>query len=186
MTEHRQFVVERQEPLRRRYRSAPGDAWITDKARTAAGQHLDPFHAVVFAGDHEEMPWRIGIHRAVGGFHDLPNPGDVLCAALATCFGTTLRIIAARLSVELEDCEVRVRARVDVRGTLAVDPETPVGFQRIECSVRLRTPAGVSSERIRRVIEHAERSCVVLQTLRHGVAVRLETDTDRDSETAEG
>jgi uncharacterized OsmC-like protein len=186
MTEHRQFVIERQEPLRRHYRSTPADAWIADKARTTAGQHLDPFHAVVFAGDQDETPWRIGIHRAVGGFHDLPNPGDVLCAALATCFGTTLRMIAARSGVELEECEVRVRGRVDVRGTLAVDPKTPVGFQRMECRVRLKSPDGVSAERMRRVIASAERACVVLQTLRHGVLIDLENDGESDAVSANG
>ncbi len=174
MNEYRQSVLERQEPLRQHYRSEPRDAWITDRARTAAGGHLDPFHAAVLAGENEEVPWRVGIHRAVGGFHDLPNPGDILCAALATCLGTTVRMIAARLGIGLEDCEVRVKGHVDVRGTLAVDRKIAVGFQRMTCQLTLRPAEGVATDKVERLVAAAEQACVVLQTLRQGVPVDLE------------
>ena len=42
---------------------------------------------------------RIGIHTAVGGNCDFPNPGELLSAALAGCLDTTVRIIANRLGI---------------------------------------------------------------------------------------
>jgi uncharacterized OsmC-like protein len=171
-------VRERQEPLRERYGTAPSEAWITDRARTEGGTEQDPFHGTVVAGEGAEG-WRVGIHRAVGGFHDQPNPGDILCAALASCFDTTLRMIAERLRLPLEGLSVEVRGEVDVRGTLAVDRAVPVGFQRLTCRLRVEPGPGVSSEALARLVAAAERACVVLQTLRHGVPVRLQIDDQR-------
>jgi uncharacterized OsmC-like protein len=116
----------------------------------------------------------VGIHRALGGDHDQPNPGDILCAALAGCFDTTFRILAARLGVPLEALAVEVRGEVDARGTLAVDRSVPVGFQRLTCRLRVRPGRGVPPEKLQRLMDATERACVVLQTLRHGVPVQLE------------
>ena len=77
------LVRERQEPLRRRYRTAPEEALIIDKAVTLDREPIDPLHGWLDLGDGYGANWRFGIHRAVGGFHDEPNPGDLLCGALA-------------------------------------------------------------------------------------------------------
>jgi len=167
------MVMERQEPLRRRYRSAPEEAWITDGAETMGGAACDPFHGLVVAGEEAPEAWRIGIHRAVGGFHDLPNPGNLLCAALAGCFDTTLRILAARLGVPLDRLRVVVVGEIDVRGALAVDDAVPVGFQRLRCRVELELGEGAPATARERLLAAAERACVVLQTLRAGVPVEL-------------
>jgi uncharacterized OsmC-like protein len=177
-------VLERQEPLRKRYRDAPREAWITDGARTLHDAAHDPFHAAVVAGEGDER-WPIGIHRAVGGFHDLPNPGDVLCAALAGCLDTTLRILAERMRVPLEDVGVQVTGEIDVRGTLAVDAAVPVGMQHMTCRLRVAPGAHVHPEAIARLAAAAERACVVLQTLRQGVRVDLEVRDERSGERRE-
>lgn len=61
--------------------------------------------------------------------HDAPNPGDMLCGALAACMDSTIRKVADHLGVTLTSLEVKVAAEVDVRGCLAVDRKVPVGFQ---------------------------------------------------------
>ena len=168
-----ELVLERQEPLRQRYRVAPDEARITDRGEATGGVTLDPFHGVVVAGQGQEEGWRIGIHRAVGGFHDLPNPGDVLCAALAGCLDTTLRILAARLRIPLDGLTVVVTGDVDVRGTLAVSDDVAVGFQGLRCRVEIEAGDEVPAAAVRRLVAAAERACVVLQTLRNGVPVEL-------------
>ena len=117
------IVKQRQDPLRARYRSVAADAQITDSARTVADVAADPFHGTVVPGDGHGNRWRFGIHRAVGGYHDLPNPGDVLCAALASCLDFTIRIIAD-LSVSLDpgclhECLVSVDFLLDMRRELS-------------------------------------------------------------------
>lgn len=169
------IVRDRQEPLQLLYREDPGKARITDCALATDGTRTDPFHGVVRFGPEEHgASLRFGIHRAVGGDHDAPNPGDLLCGALAACFDSVVRMIAERLGVRLTRLEVRVEADVDVRGTLQVDPQTPVGFQEIRCRADLGVAEGTPDRMIETLLKAAERSCVVLQTLRSSVSVRAE------------
>ena len=170
------IVKQRQDPLRDRYRVAPEEAWIIDSARTVQNGVEDPFHSTVAPGEGHDVRWRIGIHRAVGGYHDLPSPGDILCAALASCLDSTLRMIADRLEVSIRLLEVLVHAEIDVRGTLLVDRSVPVAFQRMECSVRLEPAANTPPEKVKMLLAAAEHSCVVLQTLRTGVPVQTRLD----------
>ena len=166
----------RQDPLRERYRWAPKEAWIIDGAGTITNGAEDPFHCAVAPGQGYGELWQIGIHRAVGGYHDRPNPGDLLCAALASCLHTTIRIIADRLEIQIARLQVSARAEVDVRGTLLVDRDVPVGFQKMTCEVRVETAINVPVEKMRLLLAAAEHSCVVLQTLRSGVQVQTQFD----------
>ncbi len=138
---------------------------------------MDPFHGVVVPANSGDTPLQFGIHRAVGGFHDYPNPGDLLSAALAACFDSTLRMIADHLGIRLDSLEVKVDAECDVRGCLFMERAVPVGFQRIRCSVKLQTKEPVDEETIKRLIAAAEHSCVVMQTLRNGVVVETQVET---------
>jgi uncharacterized OsmC-like protein len=170
------IVKQRQDPLRERYRRDANEAWIMDRARTLRDPGSDPFHGIVVFGEEQDAPRRFGIHRAVGGDHDLANPGDLLCGALASCLDTTIRMIADRIEFRIESLQVEVRAELDVRGTLLVDRTVPVGFQRIECRVRLQPGADVDPAALRPLLAAAEHSCVVLQTLRKGIAVETVLD----------
>ncbi|HEV2236382.1 MAG TPA: OsmC family protein [Ktedonobacterales bacterium] len=167
-------VRARQQPLRDRYKVAPAEALITDHARTINGVETDPFHGTVVPGSQDYgVEWPFGIHRAVGGDHDGPNPGDLLCAALATCLDSTIRIIANRLAITLVSLEVDVSADVDVRGTLVVDRAVPVGFQTMRCQVKIQAAEGTDPSLVEKLLAAAEYSCVNLQTLRSGVAIEL-------------
>lgn len=162
----------RQDPLRERYKENAQEAWITDRGRTTGGVESDPFHGYITPGSKDYgIVWPFGIHAAVGGYHDGPNPGDLLCSALAACLDSTIRIIADRLRLTLASLEVDVTADVDVRGTLVVDRQVPVGFQKMHCRVNLRAAPGTDPKMITKLLAAAEYSCVNLQTLRSGVAV---------------
>lgn len=169
-------VKDRQEPLRNRYRTAPQAAWITDRAQTLNGRASDPLHGHVVPGDGYGAPWKFGIHRAVGGYHDAPNPGDILCAALAACQESTLLMVADRLGLRIESINSTVTADVDVRGTLVVDRTVPVGFQAMSNVVRITPARGNDPIQLQRLLAAAEHSCVVLQTLRAGVPVNTRFD----------
>ena len=165
------IVKQRQDPLRARYRTVAADARITDSARTISDGAGGPFHGTVVPGDGHGAQWRFGIHRAVGGYHDLPNPGDMLCAALASCLDATLRMVADRLEIHIQSLEVAVDAQLDVRGTLLVDRSVPVGFQRMRCHVHLQPADDADPAKVKMLLAAAEHSCVVLQTLQNGVPV---------------
>lgn len=170
------IVKQRQDPLRERYRTAPDEARITDSAKTAMNGSEDPFHATVLPGEECGASWGVGIHRVIGGYHDLPNPGDILCAALASCLHSTLRMIADRLEIPVMNLQVSTRAELDARGTLVVDRSVPVGFQQVKCQILLKPAADVPQEKVKMLQAAAEHSCVVLQTLRNGVSVQTQFD----------
>jgi len=163
------------------YKVEPAEAWTTDCAETSAegADAADPMHTkvVVATGLGPHLP--IGVHQNIGGWHDQPTPGDVLCAALASCADSTLRVVASKLGIQLESLAVRVKGEVDVRGTLGVGADVPVGFQRMRVDVRMRLAAGTSTHLERKLQLAAEHCCVVLQTLRSGVLVELTFQQER-------
>ena len=169
-------VASRQDPLRKRYQSHPQEAVITDRARTHGGAGRDPFHGRVTLGwPGHDVDIAFGVHRAVGGYSDLPNPGDLLCGALAACLDATTRVIAERIGVELLHLEIEVEADVDTRGTLLVSRDVPVGFQRMRCRIDVRPADGTDPELMDSLIAAAEHSCVNLKTLLAGVEVETRT-----------
>jgi len=164
----------RQDPLKKRYQTAPEQAMITDRGRTISRDLADPVHVWANPGSQDYgVQWLLGIHEAVAGLHDLPNPGDLLCLALATCMDSVVRMIANRHGITLEALEVDVRGNVDVRGTLRVSPKVPVGFQGMRCEIRIQPGPGADPQRVERLLEAAEYSCVNLQTLRGGIPIEV-------------
>lgn len=131
----------------------------------------DLFHGDVAPGKGFDTFWHIGVHRAVG-YYDLPNAGDILSAALASCLDSTLRMIADRYAIPIAFLKVAVHAETDVRGTLVVDRGVPVGFQRMQCNFRLEPADETGPTKLEMRLAATEHSCVVLQTLRNGVPVR--------------
>lgn len=160
------------ETLRERYTRAPQEALVAAHARTAGNDPVDPYHGTVRAGaDRHRTSWWFGIHTAMGGQHDAPNPGDVLCAAVAACLDSSIRIVARRLGVTLERLQVTVTGEVDVRGALGLDADVPIGFESLRSEVRLETTPGTDPALLPRLLRTAERCCIVMQTLRAGVPV---------------
>lgn len=177
-------VRERQAPLRDIYRQDAARAWIVDHASIESRDLHDPFHGQVRFGSVSTGETGFAVHGALGGPHDGPVPGDLLCAALASCQESSLRMVADVFGVRLVQLKVEVRAGVDVRGTLGMDPRVPVAFQWFQVDARLRAHPDTRPERLTQVIKAAERACVVLQTLRLAVPVEIRFDTGQDSPAA--
>ena len=165
-------VYSNQKPLKAKYKEAPQSAMVIDHARTSGEVASDPFHSKVEPMDGCGISIPVGVHAAVGGLHDAPTPGDLLCAALAACQDSAVRMVANLLGVELTELEVRVTAAADVRGAMAMDPAVPVGFQSITCDVRLKAKEGTPPELLEKLSVAAERCCVVQQTLKVPPAIK--------------
>ena len=123
------IVHQRHLVLYEKYQNDSTSAWITDSAEVVGMNLHDPFRTSVSINDKMKIPFKIGVHKAVGGDHDFPNPGDLLCASLASCFESTIRLIANKLKIELIETKIYTTAQVDVRGTLMIDISVPVEFQ---------------------------------------------------------
>jgi uncharacterized OsmC-like protein len=95
--------------------------------------------------------------------------GDVLLAALAGCQEITVKMVAAAMGIPLDDVRVTVTGEMDFRGTMGIDRDVPVGYQRITCEIHVR--AAGEPARLQRLVEKAEQYCVVRATLAQGVPV---------------
>ena len=178
----RASVYEIQVPLRQRYKGDPASALITDRAHALGAIADDPFHSIVRPMPTSGFAVPVGVHSALGGLHDAPTPGDILCAALASCQDSSVRMVANILGIALESLEVEVTGVVDVRGTLSMDPQVPVGFQTMRCAVRLQAAKGTNPQLLERLRTASQRSCVVLQTLLR--SPRIETTFDMAADEA--
>ena len=158
-------TFEAQARLRAEYKANPNLAMVTDHASTRSINPADPFHSLVIPKAGGDPAFPVGVHSAVGSPYDAPCPGDLLCAALAACQDSSIRMVAAGLGIELTALEVHVQGTVDVRGALGVQKDVPVGFQSITSDVHLQARAGTSPEMLEKLRVAAERCCVVMQTL---------------------
>lgn len=165
------IVQSAQQPLKLKYKESPESALVVDHAVTSGKVASDPFHSTVEPMDGCGICIPVGVHKAVGGLHDAPTPGDLLCAALAACQDSSIRMVANLFGVELLMLEVRVTAEVDVRGTLGMSASVPVGFQTMNCEIKMRVKDGTSPELLSRLQYAAERCCVVQQTLKNPPSV---------------
>jgi uncharacterized OsmC-like protein len=174
---HASVVAERQAPLRALYAHRPRAALTRKSARTSSASVAvgDPFHGEVEVGRDYGVVLRFGLDRHVGGLGDAPNPGDLLCAALAACEDGAIRMLADLLGIELLELEVEVSGELDVRGCLGADREVRVGFEALECAVRLVAAPGTEGKRLEALLAAAERFCVNLDTLRGGIQVPTRT-----------
>jgi uncharacterized OsmC-like protein len=148
-----------QKPLKQRYRSEPTSALTPSRA--VARLDGDGITATVGGWADDVIA---GLHPATGGDGALACSADLLLQALAACAGVTLRSVATVMGVELRDAEVVVEGHWDARGTLGVDREAPVGLTDIGVTFRFDTDADEATAD--RLVQLAERYCVVAQTLR--------------------
>jgi uncharacterized OsmC-like protein len=162
---------ELQSPIKTRYQQQPDAARITLRVKSAQSDLSDPLHCAVSPEAVPDVVWQSGAHPGVGGVGDVPCSGDLLLGALAACQEVTLRMVAAAMSIQIESLEVEAIGDLDLRGTLGMNRETPVGFSSIRCESRVKIKDDGRPERARRLLENAERYCVVLNTLRDGLPV---------------
>ena len=158
-----------QAPLKEQYKTNPGSAMITLRARGRATERIackvETGRALVEAG----------LHPATGGDGSFACSGDMLLEALVACAGVTLRAVASAIGVNLTDAVVSAEGDLDFRGTLGVAKEAPVGFQRIRLAFELTTDA--TEEQLATLIRLTERYCVVYQTLRNAPEISVSRNT---------
>jgi uncharacterized OsmC-like protein len=163
-----------QAPLKARYKDDPEQAKITFKA---TGTLTENISCSVNTG---RALAKAGLHPATGGDGTLLCSGDMLLEALAACAGVTLNAVATALEITLDHGTVHVEGDLDWRGTLAVDKETPVGFDDIRLSFELETDA--TDEELQTLLKLTERYCIVFQTLARGP--RLHVSMERTAAAA--
>jgi uncharacterized OsmC-like protein len=112
---------------------------------------------------------------AVGGANTAPSPGWISRAAHASCDATVIAMRAAELGITLRRLEVTVDSESDDRGLLGLDEGVPAG--PLWSRVRVRIAAeGVGPERLRKLVEWAERHSPVADAIRRAVPMTIEVE----------
>jgi len=148
-----------QKPLKEKYRADPAASKITLKAKGA--QAGAPIACSVDIG---RALYDAQAHSGVGGAGTGACSGDLLLGALAACAQITCQMVATAMGIETRSIEVEVEGDLDLRGTLGISKETPVGFAAIRLRFDVSAP-GATPDQLRALSEKTEQYCVVLQTL---------------------
>ena len=90
--------------------------------------------------------------------------GDLLLGALAACAQITCQMVAAAMGIATRRIGVSVEGDLDLRGTLGLDRQVPVGFASIRVRFAVDAPEA-TGDQVLALREKTEQYCVVMQTL---------------------
>ena len=155
-----------QAPIKDRYKSDPGAALITLKAKGSLDDQsiackVETGRALAVAG----------LHPATGGSGMELCSGDMLLEALVACAGVTLKAVATALNLPITGGTVSAEGDLDFRGTLGVAKDAPVGFREIRLRFEVDTDA--PQDKLDQLLKLTERYCVVYQTIAKGPPVDI-------------
>jgi uncharacterized OsmC-like protein len=155
-----------QAPIKERYKTDAKAAVITLKAHGTLDDSniackVETGRALAVAG----------LHPATGGSGLELCSGDMLLEALVACAGVTLKAVATAIEVPLKSGAVSAEGDLDVRGTLGVAKDAPVGFAQIRLRFDVDTDA--PQDKLDQLLKLTERYCVVYQTIKSGPPVEV-------------
>jgi uncharacterized OsmC-like protein len=156
-----------QRPFKERYRSDPSSSRIT--LRASGAETETPMTCSVDIG---RAVYAAEAHAGTGGPATGACSGDLLLGALAACAQITCQLVATAMGIAFERIAVTVEGDLDLRGTLGVSKEVPVGFEDIRVRFDVAAP-GATAEQLTALRDKTEQYCVVFQTLRQ--PARIET-----------
>lgn len=148
-----------QKPLKEKYRNDPAASRITLKAK--GGQTETPIACSVAVG---QAIYQAQAHSGVGGAGTAACSGDLLLGALSACAQITCQMVASAMGVPIKRIEVTVEGDLDLRGTLGIAKDVPVGFEQIRVRFDIDAPQA-TPEQLSALREKTEQYCVVMQTL---------------------
>ena len=157
-----------QKPLKDKYRSEPDASRVTLKAR--GGQTETPIACSVAIG---RATYNAEAHAGVGGAGTGACSGDMLLGAMSACAQITCQMVATSMGIPVERIEVTAEGDLDLRGTLGISKDVPVGFENLRVRFDITAPKA-TPEQLEALREKTEQYCVVMQTLIRPPA--LETD----------
>jgi uncharacterized OsmC-like protein len=168
-------LQEEQAPLKEQYEENPETAQVTLSA--TGTEQADVRSCDVDIG---RAVYEAELHEGAAGPGTGACSGDLLLGALAACAQLTAQAVADAFGLDVS-VETEVSGDLDLRGTLGIDEDAPVGFE----GVRMETTVEgeVDAETATALQRATEKYCVVYQTL--ASAPTMETDWTFDGEYGE-
>jgi uncharacterized OsmC-like protein len=161
-----------QAPLRERYKADASSAFLTLKAKGTPGDttvtcKVETGRGLALAG----------IHPKAGGSGLELCSGDMLLEALVACAGVSLKAAATMLDIEIKSATVAAEGDVDLRGTLGVADDVPVGFEEIR--LRLDVDTDAPKDKRDALLKLVERYCVIFQAIQNSPKTQVKLNVVR-------
>jgi uncharacterized OsmC-like protein len=157
-----------QKPLKEQYRADPAASRIR---LTAKGSQTET--PIACSVDIGRAVYQAEAHRGVGGAGTGACSGDLLLGALSACAQITCQMVATAMGILTERIEVTVEGDLDLRGTLGIAKDVPVGFATIQLRFAIMAPSA-TPEQLQALRVKTEQYCVVMQTLLHPPSLQTE------------
>lgn len=142
-----------QAPLKEEYETNPDAARIT---LTATGEEQEDVRTC--SVDIGRAIYEAELHEGAGGPGAAACSGDLLLGALGACSQLTAQAVAENFDIDV-DISVEASGDLDLRGTLGVDDDAPVGFEDIRLDISVD---GELDEDTQTALQkYTERYCVV-------------------------
>jgi len=144
------------------------------KLRPSVGQGTATTTVRVRSGvtcDIEDGGWKLVADEMPGdgGAGLGPDPGVLVRAGLGSCLAMGYVQWAALLDIPLDSVEVTVEADYDARGMYGVDDSVAPGWPAVRYTASISSPA--PEERVRELVETADRRSPILDDLRRALPV---------------
>lgn len=159
-------LQEEQAPLKEQYAENPEEARIT---LSATGKEQSDVRSCDV--DIGRAVYEAELHEGAAGPGTGACSGDLLLGALAACAQLTAQAVADAFGLDVS-VETEVSGDLDLRGTLGIDEEVPVGFEEIRMGIAVE--GDVDEETAAALQRATEKYCVVYRTLAN--TPRMETE----------
>ncbi|MCL7417873.1 MAG: OsmC family protein [Halalkalicoccus sp.] len=156
-------LQEEQAPLKEEYTENPEAAKITLSA--TGSEQADVRSCDVDIG---RAVYEAELHEGAAGPGTGACSGDLLLGALAACAQLTAQAVADAFGLDVS-IETEVSGDLDLRGTMGIDEDVPVGFEEIRLDIAV--DGDVEAETAASLQRATEKYCVVYQTLANAPAM---------------
>ena len=113
---------------------------------------------------------------AFGGDDLSASPVELVLAALGSCQLIMYSALASTRDIELEECEVTLKASLNVRGLLGIKQAQETvypGFSNITYETKIKSSASIDELRV--LAEDVEKQCPVMDMLTRSVSIEGST-----------
>lgn len=150
-------LQEEQAPLKAEYEENPEAARVTLSA--TGEEQADVRSCDVDIG---RTVYEAELHEGAAGPGTGACSGDLLLGALAACAQLTAQAVADAFGLDAS-IETEVNGDLDLRGTMGIDEDVPVGFEEIRLDISVE--GNVEPDTAAALQRATEKYCVVYQTL---------------------
>ncbi|WP_122088153.1 OsmC family protein [Halalkalicoccus subterraneus] len=150
-------LQEEQAPLKEQYEKDPDAARIT---LSASGEEQSDVRSCDV--DIGRAVYEAELHEGAAGPGTGACSGDLLLGALAACAQLTAQAVADAFGLDAA-IGTEVSGDLDLRGTMGIDEDVPVGFEEIRLDIVV--DGDVEADTAAALQRSTEKYCVVYQTL---------------------